>query len=79
MCDGSDAIAVEYLFCTVPLEEFWTSPFDNIVGDIVQAKVVAVNERGDSLPSDANTDGARVQVVPDQMHQPTRGSDTSSL
>jgi hypothetical protein len=47
-------------FCTVLMSQFWTARFNNIVGDLVQAKVIAINERGSSLVSDANSVGAHV-------------------
>lgn len=60
LCDGSDSIAVEFTFCTIQMSQFWTERFSNVVGDTVYAKVIAINERGESVVSDANTDGAKV-------------------
>jgi hypothetical protein len=60
LCDGSDDIAMEDLFCTVQMSEFWTAAFGNTVNDIVYAKVIAINERGSSVVSLSNTVGALV-------------------
>lgn len=48
------------------MAEFWPgSRFDMQVNDLVQAKLIAINERGSSVVSDANlVTGAHVQVVP---------------
>jgi hypothetical protein len=40
--------------------------------------VIAVHERGFSIASTSNIDGARVQTVPSQMIQLVRGPDTSA-
>jgi hypothetical protein len=48
------------------MSAFWpVSEFNYNVGDLVQAKVLALNERGWNVVSDPNTLGALVQVVPD--------------
>ena len=60
LCDGADQVAVANLFCTVKMSEFWTPRFNNSQGDIVFAKVIAINERGGSLVSASNTLGADV-------------------
>lgn len=78
MCDGSDPEIVLNLHCTVLMSEFWHAPFSNTLGDIIRAKVVATNERGNSLESDSNLVGADLQTVPGQMLVVTRGADTSA-
>ena len=50
--------------CSVPLLELQQSPFNLVQGDLVQAKVRAVNSIGESLDSSQNTDGARIETVP---------------
>ena len=40
-------------------------------------RLSSINGQGQSLPSDANTDGARVRAVPGKAHAPTEGDLTS--
>jgi hypothetical protein len=42
----------------------WASPYNNIYGDLVKAKVSAKNAIGWNTLSDPNTVGAYVQTVP---------------
>jgi hypothetical protein len=42
------------------MSEFWEPTFGKVVGDTVKAKVIAINERGSSVESIANTVGALV-------------------
>ena len=43
----------------------------------MQAKVIAVNERGESLPSPANTAGAQIEVEPAKITDLVEDSQTS--
>lgn len=78
-CDGTTVEAIDNLFCTVEMNTFWGEPFNYQLDDLIQAKVIAFNERGDSLISDANFDGALTQTVPAQMQSVTRGAETSAF
>lgn len=49
------------------------APFSLAYGTLIQAKVVASNERGWSAESAANTDGAHVEVEPSAVTAPLRG------
>ena len=60
------------------MHEFWDAPFEMGVGEYIYAKVIAINERGSSVTSAQNPEGAKVEVVPSQMTSPTRGSDTDA-
>jgi hypothetical protein len=57
---------------------FWSAPFEYQLRDLIQAKVIAVNERGASIESDPNTVGSLTRTVPGKMDSVTRGSDTSA-
>lgn len=59
------------------MTSLWAAPFSLAQGAIVQAQVLAHNDRGWSGASAANTAGAAVEVVPHQMAAVTRGSSTS--
>jgi len=78
-CDGSTQVVVDNLFCLVEMTALRADPFDRVLGELVQAKVIAINERGPSGASPENTDtnGAKIETAPDQMAVPTRGADTS--
>ena len=78
LCDGSDMTAMTENFCIVPMNEFWDADMSYVAGDMVFAKISAVNERGESVISLANTVGAAVQTVPGQMIAATRGADTTA-
>jgi hypothetical protein len=49
-------------FCKVAMHEFWALEYG--AGDIVLAKITAINERGTSVISASNVMGAQVQTVP---------------
>ncbi len=63
-CDGSVASVIANLYCDVPMSVLWASPYNNIYGDLVKAKVSAKNAIGWNTLSDPNTVGAYVQTVP---------------
>jgi hypothetical protein len=71
LCDGVAQEATRY--CLVDMHELRASPFLLAYGDLVQAKVLAANERGWSEASPANTDGAHVEVEPSAVVAPARG------
>jgi hypothetical protein len=71
LCDGVAQEAPKY--CLVDMHDLRAEPFNLVYGDLVQAKVLARNERGWSAASAANTDGARVEVEPFAVAAPTRG------
>jgi hypothetical protein len=77
LCDGSDREGLEEQFCKIPMHEFWQPRLNKAAGDIVKAKVVAINERGESVISLENTTGALVQTVPFEMIAVTDGDNTS--
>ena len=61
------------------MSAFWASPISRVQDEIVKAKVVAINERGSSQPSEANTSGSSIEVKPHKMIAVLEGSDTSNL
>lgn len=54
VCDGQDSLNIYNSFCTVSMNILWDAPFEYQLNDLIQAKIIATNERGDSLESDAN-------------------------
>jgi hypothetical protein len=71
LCDG-DAQAV-VMYCLVAMADLREAPFSLTYDTLVRAKVLARNERGWSDASDANTEGAKIQVKPLAMGATTRG------
>jgi hypothetical protein len=60
------------------MSELWTSPFNLVEGNLIVAVVEARNEVGYAIPSDYNTVGALVQVIPhDPTLIPVRETDTN--
>lgn len=60
LCDGSDMTAMTEQFCIVPMYEFWDADMNYVAGSTVFAKISAINERGESVISLANSVGAAV-------------------
>ena len=58
LCDGGDITSMQDNFCMVQMSYFWFAPFDYSLNDLVKAKVIAVNERGESAVSDSNLVGS---------------------
>jgi hypothetical protein len=79
LCDGSDQETIDNSYCTILMSEFWSEPFNLVLGDTIKAKVIAVNERGASMISTENSATVNVQTVPSQMTSPTRGADTTAF
>jgi titin len=50
--------------CQVPLLTLQASPFSLVLGDLVQARIRAVNLVGESIDSSQNTAGALIETVP---------------
>ena len=71
LCDGVAHEATRY--CLIDMHALRTSPFGLAYGDLIQAKVLAANERGWSSASPANTDGAHVEVEPSAVVAVARG------
>ena len=59
--------------CYIQMSDLWAAPFSLAYDTLVRAKVLARNERGWSDASDANTEGAKIQVKPLAMGATTRG------
>ena len=63
-CNGAFAVFVSGRQCTVPLADLTTTPFNLVLGDHVDVKVIAKNIYGSSDFS-AVGDGATIKLVPD--------------
>ena len=74
LCDGAAQASVGY--CLVDMHALTASPFNLVYGTLVQAEVLAENDRGWSIASAPNTDvtGATIEVAPSAVSTPTRGA-----
>ena len=60
------------------MSELYSSPYNLVEGDLIVAVVEALNQIGYSVPSQSNSAGALVQVIPhDPVLPPVRVSDTT--
>jgi len=71
LCNGADQTTLQNKFCLVPMTKLWIEPFLRTQGDLVKAKMIAINERGPSTESPANASGINIEVKPQQMVMPT--------
>ena len=70
--------SVSVTSCSVPLLTLQDSPYELELGDLVQARIRAVNLIGVSIDSSHNTDGALIETVPSAPPvAPVRSSATS--
>lgn len=77
-CDGSSSSVITNTLCSVPMSEF-TGTLGLSYGDLIVAKVLATNARGDGTASAENTSGATVATVPQAPSTvPTEGSGTTT-
>jgi len=79
-CDGADPATLSAASCTIP-QSTLTSPtgsFQLERGDLVVARVAAVNQLGQGDPSPANSDGARIQTLPAAPYGLASGPGTSA-
>lgn len=77
-CDGSDSGNISNMYCIVPISELTAAPFNLVQGDVVYARVSAINEIGTSEVSDlSGDDGAEIRTVPlAPTSGPSRGSNS---
>lgn len=54
------------------------SPFNLAYGDLVVARITAINDIGSSSASAENTSGGTIQTEPTQMATPTKGDNTNA-
>jgi hypothetical protein len=66
LCDGS-TVDLSALECLIPMTAFRLEPYLMDQGDIVKAKVIAFNERGQSLQSNENSSGSEIEIEPHQV------------
>jgi hypothetical protein len=66
-CDGSDPTIMADLECKISLISLLEAPFSLAQGDMIEARVTAINSVGSSTPSVLNTFGALLELVP---HRP---------
>ena len=51
--------------------------FDLAANTLIEVRVSSINSQGQSLPSEINTEGARVRAIPGKAYSPTEGDLTS--
>jgi hypothetical protein len=64
VCDGLDGDVITNTQCTVPLSKLQDYPFDLLLGYKIYVKVVATNDYGDSLISEAGS-GDGLETIAD--------------
>jgi hypothetical protein len=77
-CDGADSTIVTSASCTIPQATLQAGSFVLLKGDLVSARVSAINVLGTGAPSAANTAGARIQSLPSAPTGLAQGPATSS-
>jgi hypothetical protein len=75
-CDGTSSTIILNKYCSIPMSIFLTAPYSYSQGDLIIVAVSAINIKGPSTPSIANTAGALASIVPLQMNAPTIVSKT---
>ena len=50
--------------CHVPMLSLSAAPFEIGFNELIEVRVSSINSQGQSLPSDINTDGARIRALP---------------
>lgn len=85
-CDVTAALAMEKATpglpkCAIPMSSFWAGEFQSDQGSYITLKVIAINDKGQSLASRMNVDGALVEKKPGMMNPPdgTRTPDTNDV
>ena len=63
-CDGSIAAVIQNNYCVVPMAILVASPYNLERGNVISARVKALNRIGSSAFSNSNTLGAVVQGLP---------------
>lgn len=69
-CDGSNSAIISALECEVPMNDLVNAPYSLSLGDLIVAKVRALNTIGWSEFSSENTSGATVATKPTFMNDP---------
>jgi hypothetical protein len=78
-CDGTTALVVSTLSCSIPMTAFWVSPLILVYNDPVVVQVRAHNERGWSTYSAAFGAGTPIiQTVPETMPDIVSGAATTN-
>jgi hypothetical protein len=72
-CGGPTALT-----CTLPMSVVLAAPYSLAQGDLVEARVTAVNSHGAGQASAANSAGADVRVAPLAVGAPSRGASTAT-
>ena len=62
-CDGQDSTILLTQTCQVPMSQF-SGPFGLLQAELIQVRIIAVNNLGSGLPSVVNIAGAKVRTVP---------------
>jgi hypothetical protein len=77
-CDGSETSIIDNKYCDIMMTTLTASSFNLELGDLVVARVTAINEKGQGEYSEVNSKGALVEVLPlAPSNAPTRGDETN--
>lgn len=77
-CDAAAAADLAEPRCALTMESFWSGDFQLDQGTFITASIKARNEKGWSVPSRWNIDGAAVEKVPSMMNPPTGNREDSN-
>ena len=80
LCDGAsmaDPNTFGTRLCLIPMNTFREIPYSLLEANLIEVKIVAINERGSSLASPANIVGAEIEVEPAQISDLSQSAETS--
>lgn len=66
-CNGTDSYIISNMFCTVPMSNLTTSPFNLTQGELIRVRLSAKNSLGFGIASTLNTVGVLAKQKP---HKP---------
>jgi len=66
-CNEHNSASITETWCYIPMVNLLETPYLLVQGNAIQARVIAANDRGESLVSDPNVVAPLVQVVPHKM------------
>ena len=77
-CNEHNQVSISETWCYIPMVKLLQLPYSLVQGNPILAKVIAANDRGESLISNPNIVTPLVQVAPHKMSQIQQGLDTSN-
>lgn len=77
-CNGASALVMANHYCIIPMSLLTITPFFYVFDDLVVVRISAQNSLGYGPTSVANSVGAKIRRIPDQMLVPTIDSSTDT-